>query len=172
MHQRKKESPNSLVSPSRRVAATTVLSPINGRTKLPKSPSKDYASKRIEKLHDTSGSLSVSSSSEDDDQKDQDWTERGPKRQKIPSQTITYPNGKLISKPSKIAVRQVKGGAKTSPKKMGDNNYKAVISDKEFSNHSSNEEEYRSSSRSAKGKGGKGKNKKGKGISGKKSKKN
>jgi hypothetical protein len=152
-YQKKKESPSTFVSPSRRGAAATVQSPNNGKARLPKSPSKNYASKRIEKLHDTSASLSVSSSSEDDDQTDQDWTERGPKRQKIPSQSTTYSGGKINSK----SLSKVRGGAKTSPKKMVDITDKTVISDKEYSNHSSNEDEYKSSlSRSAKGKGGKG----------------
>jgi len=130
-YQRKKESPSTFLSPSRRGAAATVQSPNSGKARLPKSPSKDYASKRIKNLQDPSASLSVSSSSEDDDQTDQDWTERGPKRQKIPSQSTNYSGGKINSKSSpKVSARQVRGGAKTSPKKMVDITDKNVISDK------------------------------------------
>ena len=149
----KRKEGNTYVSPSRRSAQNTIQHTTNYKAKLPKSPSKDFASKRVEKLQDPS--LSVSSSSEEDDKTDEDWreTERGPKRQKV-----SIPNGnnagvknstKLLPKVS----RQVRGCSKTSPRKMCDIN-KSVISDREYSNHSSNDE-FDSTPRPAKGKGGK-----------------
>ena len=146
-HKSAKRSQNSInhrkkdnyVSPSRRNAHYNLQPAINSNaTKLPTSPYKNFANKRGKTLQDPS--LSVSSSSEEDDKTDEDWkeTERGPKRQK------------MLPKAS----RQPKTGNKTSPRKVCDIP-KSSISDKEFSNHSVDESEFESTPRTAKGKGGK-----------------
>ena len=146
-HKSAKRSQNSVnhrkkdnyVSPSRRNAHYNLQPAINSNTaKLPTSPYKNFANKRGKTLQDPS--LSVSSSSEEDDKTDEDWkeTERGPKRQK------------MLPKAS----RQVKTGNKTSPRKVCDIP-KSSISDKEFSNQSVDESEFESTPRPAKGKGGK-----------------
>ena len=142
-YKRKKDSFVELTSPSRRGLQSKTN---NHKSRQPKSPSKDFASKRVELIPDPSLSVS-SSSTEDDDQTDHDWTQKSSKRQNG--------GGKGNSKStSKSSNRHGKSNVKTSPRKMGDTANKTVISDRESSNHSSYEDD--NELRLAKGKDAKG----------------
>ena len=128
---RRKETHQSFLSPSRGAASVAIPSQ-NDKNKITihKSPSKGSLRERNNQLPDASiDGLSVSSSSsEEDDQRDQDWTERRPKR---------LPAGKNSRSPLKSPLRMPKKSPKISP---GKNYDKAMSLGRDKSISSSNED--------------------------------